>query len=103
MKITKKQQQQINQISKKHQLDMVVLHGSIFGNDVDLKTLHKKDPLFTYLVMEDNILLYGDKHFYNQFKTYAYRCYIDAKPLFRLRNHLLKKGIEKLKHIYKIR
>ncbi|MBA2124160.1 hypothetical protein B9J78_04405 [bacterium Unc6] len=78
-------------------LQLIGKFMEVFGNDIDLKTLHKKPPLFLHLVMRDSILLYGETLFYNQFKAYAYRCYIDAQPLFRLRDHLLRKGIDKLK------
>lgn len=89
-------------ISFDEHLNVIGKFMEIFGNNTDLKTLHKKDPLFLHLVMRDSILLYGELLFYNQFKAYAYRRYIDAKPLFRLRDHLLRKGIDKLKKEYKL-
>lgn len=89
-------------ISFDEQLKMTVGFMEIFGDNVDLKTLHKKEPLFLYHALKDSILLYGDLHFYNEFKAYTFRRYMDAKPIFRLRDHLLRKGIDSLKKEYKI-
>jgi predicted nucleotidyltransferase len=135
MRITKRQQKQIDNIGRKYKLDMVVLHGSqatgkiissepdidiavfrcggisfdeqikltgefmnVFGNNVDVKTLHKKDALFRFEVMRDSQLLYGEKAFYNDFYLYAYKDYNDKKDLFantaviqRARQKLLNK------------
>lgn len=139
MKISKRQQKQIDNIGKKYKLDMVVLHGSqatgkivslepdidiavfrcggisfdeqikltsefmdVFGDDIDLKTLHKKDALFAYHVLRDSVLLFGNKSLLNELKAYAYHRYIDAKPLFRLRDFLLKKKLDRLKSAYNI-
>lgn len=89
-------------ISFDEQLKMVADFIEVFGDNVDLKTLHKKEPLFLYHAMKDSVLLYGNLHFYNEFKAYTFRCYMDAKPIFRLRDHLLRKGIDSLKKEYKI-
>lgn len=54
----------------------------VFGNDVDVKTLHKKDPLFRFEVMRDGILLYGDAQKFNEFFIYTYKDYQESKPLY---------------------
>lgn len=69
----------------------------VFGDSLDLKTLHKKDALFLYLAMRDSVLLYGDERFYSIFKVYAYRRYMEAKPLFKLQDFLIAKRLERLK------
>jgi len=137
MEITLKQQAKINQISKGHKLDLVVLHGSqatgkivtkdtdvdiavfrrggisfkeqvdligkfmsIFGNDVDLKTLHHKNPLFLFEVMRDAQLLYGNENFFNEFFIYAYKIYQDARPLYKNLTVIQKKRQELLNRKY---
>ncbi|MBI2426977.1 MAG: nucleotidyltransferase domain-containing protein [Candidatus Kerfeldbacteria bacterium] len=67
------------------------LHGDmadVFGDDpdreLDLKTLHKVDPLFRYYVVRDGVLLYGDHTAYEEFKSFAYRAYEDSRPLREL-------------------
>lgn len=70
----------------------------IFGEygELDLKTLHKKDPLFRYLVVRDGQLLFGEKTGYNEFKSYAYQSYYDASDLFALEAYLVKKHQKEL-------
>jgi len=64
--------------------------------ELDLKTLHQKDPLLRYLVIKEGKLLYGDQTKYNEYQSYAYRSYFDASDLFSLRSYLLKKHIKEL-------
>lgn len=137
MKITSKQQKEINKIGEKHNLDLVVLHGSqatgkivtrhpdidiavyrrggisfkeqvnligkfmsIFGNDVDLKSLHHKNPLFLFEVMRNAQLLYGNKNFFNEFFIYTYKVYQDARPLYRNLAIIQKKRQELFNKMY---
>jgi len=74
----------------------------IFG-ELDLKTLHKKDPLFRYLVIRDGKLLYGDRTAFNEYQAYAYRSYLDAGDLFALRSNLVKKHIKELMRSFHVR
>ena len=80
------------------------LHSEVFellGNhperDLDLKTLHRKDPLFLYEVMRDSKLLYGNPSDYHQLKAYAYRLYQDSRDLRRLENLLAHRLLERIK------
>lgn len=137
MKITKDQQRKIDEIGKKHHLDLIILHGSqatgkivtfhtdidvavyrrggvsfqehtdlvnkfmgVLGNDVDLKTLHHKNPLFLFEVVRDGQLLYGDQKFFNEFFLYTYRTYQDARPLYRNLAIIQKKRQELLNKLY---
>lgn len=61
----------------------------IFGNQVDVKTLHHKNILFKYQVMRDCILLYGNQTDFIEFKIYAANSYIDAKDLFQLQEKII--------------
>lgn len=69
----------------------------IFETDeVDIKSLHHTDALFRYQVTRDGILLYGDQHEYNHFKAYTFRDYMDSEDLFRLRDLLTQKRLNRL-------
>ena len=67
----------------------------IFGDDpqreLDIKSLHKADPLFCYQVAKNSQLLYGDLTDFNEFKAYAFSNYFDSKDLFHLEKILIQK------------
>lgn len=124
MELTKEQKIKINNTGKKHDLKLILVHGSyvtgktkpgsdldiaflgrkpvdfkifckiyselenIFGSnpsrELDIKSLHKVDPLFCYQVAKYSQLLYGKMLDYNEFRAYAFRYYHDAKDLFSL-------------------
>lgn len=65
-------------------------------NEIDVKSLHRTNPLFRYQVTRDGILLFGNENDYNHFKAYAFRDYIDSQDLFKLRDILTKKRLNKL-------
>lgn len=130
LKITAKQQKQINKIGKKYNLKLAVIHGSyakdrarpgsdldiavlgkkkldfddiikiysdfgdVFGDnwerELDLKSLHDKDPLFRYYVIRDGILIYGNITDYHEFRAYAIKDYIESLPLFTLEQRLVE-------------
>jgi len=131
MRLTKEQQQKIEEVGRKHRLKFILLHGSyatnkirrgsdldiallgekpiefeewldlysdlaeIFGDDsqreLDIKSLHKADPLFCHQVAKDSQLLYGDRTDFNEFKAYAFLNYFDSKDLFHLEKILIQK------------
>lgn len=65
---------------------------SIFkGEELDLKTLHRVNPLFRFYVARDSQLLYGDKTEFNEFKAYAYRSLVDSLSLIKLEDFLTEK------------
>jgi len=76
--------------------------SKIFGKfgELDLKTLHKKNPLFRYYVIRDGQLLYGDQTAYNFYKAYAFRDFQEAKPLFALEEYLVKKHQKELNRLF---
>lgn len=83
--------------------DLLALYGGfgeIFGDNrergLDIKSLHRTDPLFRYYVVRDGVLLYGDKTDFNEFRAYAERSFEDAKGLFELEAVLVKKQNELL-------
>jgi len=67
------------------------------GIEVNVKSLHQVDPFFRYQVMQNSILIYGQPFDYHNFKTYAFRAYIDSKDLLRLENILAQKTLQYLR------
>lgn len=67
----------------KEHINLIGEFMGIFGNEVDLKTLHHKNPLFLFEVMRDAQLLYGNESFFNKFFIYAYKNFQDARPLYQ--------------------
>jgi predicted nucleotidyltransferase len=69
--------------------------SEIFGDnpqrELDIKSLHKADPLFCYQVSKDSQLLYGDLTDFNEFRAYAFSNYFDSKDLFHLERILIQK------------
>jgi len=66
--------------------------------ELDLKTLHRKDPLFLYQVMKDSELVYGNPTEYHELKAYAFRLYQDSRDLRRLEQILANRLLERIKH-----
>ncbi len=71
--------------------DMTEIFGDDSRRELDIKSLHKADPLFCYQVTKDSQLLYGDLTDFNEFKAYAFSNYFDSKDLFHLEKILVKK------------
>ena len=69
--------------------------AEIFGDDsrreLDIKSIHKADPLFCYQVAKDSKLLYGDLTDFNEFRAHAFSNYFDSKDLFHLEKKLIQK------------
>jgi len=69
--------------------------AEIFGDDpqreLDIKSLHKADPLFCYQVARDSQLLFGDITDFNEFRAYAFSNYFDSRDLFHLEKILIQK------------
>ena len=66
-------------------------------NQLDLTDLAKANILLRYETTSRGKLLYGDEDEYTEFKAFAFRDYIDAKPLFELEDILIKKRQELIK------
>ena len=64
----------------------------IFQTDkVDLVDLKKADPFLRYEIAQNSQLLYGREMDYLEFKAFAFKDYINHRPLFELRELLMKK------------
>lgn len=58
---------------------------------IDLTDLGQANILLRYEITSQGLLLYGDEDEYAQFRAFAYRDYLDARPLFTLESFLIKK------------
>ncbi|MDP4011104.1 MAG: nucleotidyltransferase domain-containing protein [Candidatus Roizmanbacteria bacterium] len=72
----------------------------LFGDEIDFKTLHRKNPLFLFEVIKDGQLLYGDEACYNDFIINILNRYRDIKPLLDLREKCLEKKNIQLQQLY---
>jgi predicted nucleotidyltransferase len=71
--------------------DLTDIFGDNPQRELDIKSLHKADPLFCYQVTRDSQLLYGDRTDFNEFKAYAFSNYFDSQDLFHLEKILIQK------------
>ncbi len=67
------------------------IFGNNKGRELDVKSLHRIDPLFRYQVARDSQLIFGDQTTYNEFRAYAFQSYYDSASLFKLEELLIKK------------
>lgn len=58
---------------------------------IDLVLLNTANILLRYEITSKGKLLFGDLDFFAQYQAFAFRDYIDAKPLFELENYLVVK------------
>lgn len=63
---------------------------------VDLVDLKKADPFLRYEIAKNSQLLYGREMDYLEFKAFAFKDYINHRPLFELRELLMKKRHQSL-------
>ncbi len=63
------------------------------GREIDVKFLHRANPLFRHQVMKNAVLLYGRKRDFDSFKIHAFRDYCESGKLFRLKEALLRKRL----------
>lgn len=70
----------------------------IFNSDkIDLVDLKKANPFLRYEVAKNSDLLYGNEIEYLEFKAFAFRDYINHRPLFDLRDFLIERRHKLLK------
>ncbi|MBI5306406.1 nucleotidyltransferase domain-containing protein [Candidatus Wolfebacteria bacterium] len=90
-------------ISFQEEIDIInefISVGGEFGiKEVDIKSLHNVSPLFRFQVMKNGVLLYGDNHYFNSFKVYAFRDYHDSQDLLALKDIIINKRMASLKNI----
>jgi len=71
--------------------DLAEIFGDHPQRELDVKSLHKADPLFCYQVAKNSQLIYGDLTDFNEFKAHAFSSYFDSKDLFHLEKILIQK------------
>jgi len=81
-------------------LDLEEIFGNNDSRELDVKSLHKIDPLFRYHVAKDSQLIYGNTIDYNEFRAYAFRLYCDSRDLFKLERLLVSKYQDHLNKKY---
>lgn len=78
--------------------------GQVFGDspdrELDVVSLHTDDILFRYLIMKDSQLIYGRLLDYYELKSFTFREYLDARPLFHLEELLNQKTLKRLAQRY---
>lgn len=92
-------------IDFKEEMQLFLELSKVFGEfgELDLKTLHKKDPLFRYYVVRDGVLLYGNRVDYLNFKAYAVRDYDESQSLFKLESLLVQKHQKELEQRFNVK
>ncbi|MBN2073687.1 MAG: nucleotidyltransferase domain-containing protein [Actinobacteria bacterium] len=81
-------------------MDLEKVFASSFKGELDVKSLHRIDPLFRYHVAKDSQLIYGNMTDYNEFRAYAFRLYFDSGDLFKLENILVSRYQDHLNEKY---
>ncbi|MFA5001012.1 MAG: nucleotidyltransferase domain-containing protein [Candidatus Paceibacterota bacterium] len=67
--------------------------SSVFNKNVDLSVLNRANPLLSFQVSKNPILLYGSREEFLKFRLYAFNAYNDYAPYFAMENNLNKKII----------
>ena len=79
-------------LNGKTKIDLNCRFMDVFNTDkIDLVNLNQTSLLLKYEISRNSQLLYGDEISYLNFKASAFKLYIEAKPLFEMRDNLLKK------------
>lgn len=71
-----------------------VLHRS----DLDMVNLHGAPPLLMREISDDGVVVYekdAANFTFDEFQMYTFKRYVEAKPLFKMREESLKKFIQK--------
>jgi len=67
------------------------------GINVDLRMIRGAEPVFLYNALCKGKFLAGNKHDFYNYKFFAYKNFVDSKPLFELKTKILRKQQELLK------
>ncbi|MEK7175735.1 MAG: nucleotidyltransferase domain-containing protein [Patescibacteria group bacterium] len=71
----------------------------IDSNKIDLVDLNEANILLRYEITSGGKLLYGNELDFIQYQCFAFRDYVDARPLFELENLIINKRQKFLKEI----
>lgn len=64
---------------------------------IDLTDLNNANILLRYEITKNGVLLFGDPQDYEELKSFSFRDYVDAKPLFDLEDKIIKKRLSFIK------
>lgn len=68
----------------------------VFEDRIDLTDLKYADILLRYEITSEGILLFGNENEYENYRLFAFKDYIDAKPLRELELAMIQKCQDKL-------
>ena len=78
-------------------IDLLTTVLNIPDYKIDLTNLNKANPFLRYEVISSGTLLHGDEDEYAAYKAFAFKDYIDSRPLFELEKFLIEKRQRLLK------
>jgi uncharacterized protein len=58
---------------------------------IDLTNINEANPLLLHEIFSKNELIYGNQNVFDEYRAFAFRTYIDARPLLELESFLIKK------------
>ncbi|MFA4817916.1 MAG: nucleotidyltransferase domain-containing protein [Parcubacteria group bacterium] len=58
---------------------------------IDLTNINEANPLLLHEIFSKSALIYGNQDIFDEYRAFAFRTYIDAKPLLELEDYLIKK------------
>lgn len=58
---------------------------------LDLANMNSANPLFRYEIVSGGTLLFGNQNDYDEYRAFAFKDFVDAKPLFSLERFLINK------------
>ena len=64
---------------------------------IDLTDLNNANILLRYEITKNGVILFGDPQDYEELKSFSFRDYVDAKPLFDLEDKIIKKRLSFIK------
>lgn len=64
---------------------------------LDLVRLESADALFRHEIMRDAVRLYGDPDLFSEYRSFAYRDFVDSADLFALEETLSQRKLARIK------
>ncbi len=71
------------------------------GQNVDLRMIKGAEPVFLYNTLMKGKFLAGQRQIFSQYQAFAYKNFVDSKPLFELKEKLLLKRQKKINKMIK--
>lgn len=58
---------------------------------IDLTNINEANPLLLHEIFSKSTLIYGERDLFDEYRAFAFRTYLDAKPLLKLEDYLIRK------------